>query len=35
MGCQYGQGFYYARPQTLESVRELIVGEPARVAVPA
>ncbi|MDX6697250.1 MAG: hypothetical protein QOE65_647 [Solirubrobacteraceae bacterium] len=33
LGCQYGQGFYYARPQTLESIRELVGAEPARVVV--
>ncbi len=32
MGCQYGQGFYYARPQSLEALRELIARNPVPAA---
>jgi diguanylate cyclase (GGDEF)-like protein len=32
MGCQYGQGFYYARPQPLDSVRNLIVAQTPHVS---
>jgi EAL domain-containing protein (putative c-di-GMP-specific phosphodiesterase class I) len=33
LGCEYGQGFYFARPQSLERIRELLAAAlPAALA---